>query len=116
MCCCAVLCCVVSLAINTNHTPGAGKSTLMDILAGRKSLGHLTGQVLVNKQRRRKEQFRKVTAYVPQVRCLFCVLCVSFEWGCGVVLPSNHVCVCVLFGCVCGWRWWRSCNCSCSCI
>jgi ABC-type multidrug transport system ATPase subunit len=50
---------------------GAGKSTLMDILAGRKSVGELRGTVLVNKQRQRKEHFRKRTAYVPQVcrRC-----------------------------------------------
>jgi len=46
---------------------GAGKSTLMDILAGRKSVGNLTGQVLVNKHKRNNEQFRKLTAYVPQV-------------------------------------------------
>lgn len=53
--------------------PGAGKSTLMDILAGRKSVGELKGLVLVNKQRQHKETFRKRTAYVPQVR--------AEEWG-----------------------------------
>jgi ABC-type multidrug transport system ATPase subunit len=51
---------------------GAGKSTLMDILAGRKSVGELKGLVLVNKQRQRKETFRKRTAYVPQVCCVSC--------------------------------------------
>lgn len=45
---------------------GAGKSTLMDILAGRKSVGLLSGQVLVNGQPRGREFVRK-TAYVPQV-------------------------------------------------
>jgi ABC-type multidrug transport system ATPase subunit len=51
---------------------GAGKSTLMDILAGRKSVGELKGVVLVNKQRQRKETFRKRTAYVPQVGRVVC--------------------------------------------
>jgi ABC-type cobalamin/Fe3+-siderophores transport system ATPase subunit len=54
--------------------PGAGKSTLMDILAGRKSVGELKGLVLVNKQRQHKETFRKRTAYVPQVRVEECSL------------------------------------------
>eukprot|EP00882_Tetradesmus_deserticola_P021972 GHRQ01023833.1.p2 GENE.GHRQ01023833.1~~GHRQ01023833.1.p2 ORF type:complete len:118 (-),score=39.96 GHRQ01023833.1:895-1248(-) len=46
---------------------GAGKSTLMDILAGRKSVGNLTGSVLVNGRPRRKDEFARQTAYVPQV-------------------------------------------------
>jgi ABC-type bacteriocin/lantibiotic exporter with double-glycine peptidase domain len=47
---------------------GAGKSTLMDILAGRKSVGNLTGSVLVNGMPRKKDEFARKTAYVPQVR------------------------------------------------
>ena len=46
---------------------GAGKSTFMDILAMRKSVGHLTGQLLLNGQPATKNFIRK-TAYVPQVR------------------------------------------------
>lgn len=46
---------------------GAGKSTLMDILAGRKSVGNLTGAVLVNARPRKKAEFARKTAYVPQV-------------------------------------------------
>ncbi|WIA12817.1 hypothetical protein OEZ85_006447 [Tetradesmus obliquus] len=45
---------------------GAGKSTLMDILAGRKSVGNLTGSVLVNGLPRKKDEFARKTAYVPQ--------------------------------------------------
>ncbi|KAF8067234.1 ctr9 [Scenedesmus sp. PABB004] len=45
---------------------GAGKSTLMDILAGRKSVGTLTGAVLVNGAPRRQQDFARKTAYVPQ--------------------------------------------------
>ena len=44
---------------------GAGKSTLMDILAMRKSLGNLTGTLLVN-GRRASRRFVRMTAYVPQ--------------------------------------------------
>jgi ABC-type uncharacterized transport system ATPase subunit len=47
---------------------GAGKSTLMDILAGRKSVGHLTGEVLVNGAPQHKKTFTRQTAYIPQVR------------------------------------------------
>ena len=45
---------------------GAGKSTLMDILAMRKSVGELTGQLLLNGQPATRSFIRK-TAYVPQV-------------------------------------------------
>ena len=48
---------------------GAGKSTLMDILAGRKTMGNLSGTILVNDRPRRKSD-KHHTAYVPQVRRL----------------------------------------------
>jgi ABC-type multidrug transport system ATPase subunit len=44
---------------------GAGKSTFMDILALRKSVGTLSGRLLVNGARATK-RFIKQTAYVPQ--------------------------------------------------
>ncbi|KAI8468849.1 MAG: P-loop containing nucleoside triphosphate hydrolase protein [Monoraphidium minutum] len=44
---------------------GAGKSTFMDILAMRKSIGTLSGRLLVNGSRASK-RFIKKTAYVPQ--------------------------------------------------
>lgn len=46
---------------------GAGKSTLMDILAQRKSMGNLSGFLLVNGQPATSAFIRKTT-YVPQVR------------------------------------------------
>jgi len=46
---------------------GAGKSTLMDILAQRKSMGNLSGFLLVDGQPATSSFIRK-TAYVPQVR------------------------------------------------
>jgi energy-coupling factor transporter ATP-binding protein EcfA2 len=45
---------------------GAGKSTLMDILAQRKSMGNLSGFLLVN-GRPATSSFIRKTAYVPQV-------------------------------------------------
>eukprot|EP00878_Enallax_costatus_P020993 GHUV01022209.1.p1 GENE.GHUV01022209.1~~GHUV01022209.1.p1 ORF type:complete len:299 (-),score=59.91 GHUV01022209.1:26-922(-) len=56
---------------------GAGKSTLMDILAGRKSVGNLTGAVLVNSRPRKKAEFARKTAYVPQVYTPVCVYLVQ---------------------------------------
>jgi ABC-type multidrug transport system ATPase subunit len=46
---------------------GAGKSTLMDILAQRKTVGYLSGFLLVNGDPATK-RFVRNTAYVPQVR------------------------------------------------
>eukprot|EP01105_Mastigella_eilhardi_P027113 TRINITY_DN8200_c0_g1_i5.p1 TRINITY_DN8200_c0_g1~~TRINITY_DN8200_c0_g1_i5.p1 ORF type:complete len:989 (-),score=213.88 TRINITY_DN8200_c0_g1_i5:94-3060(-) len=44
---------------------GSGKTTLLDILAGRKNTGKVSGEVLVNGQRRGKD-FRRVSGYVTQ--------------------------------------------------
>jgi ABC-type multidrug transport system ATPase subunit len=46
---------------------GAGKSTLMDILAQRKTVGYLSGFLLVNGLPA-NDKFVRKTAYVPQVR------------------------------------------------
>lgn len=48
---------------------GAGKSTLMDILAQRKTVGYLSGFLLVNGQPA-NDTFVRKTAYVPQVCAL----------------------------------------------
>ncbi|KAG2499204.1 hypothetical protein HYH03_002785 [Edaphochlamys debaryana] len=45
---------------------GAGKSTLLDVLAARKSVGSLTGQVLVDGRPRVDAAFVHRSAYVPQ--------------------------------------------------
>jgi hypothetical protein len=50
---------------------GAGKSTLMDIMAQRKSMGNLSGYLLVDGQPATSSFIRK-TAYVPQVRLAVC--------------------------------------------
>jgi ABC-type multidrug transport system ATPase subunit len=46
---------------------GAGKTTLMDVLAGRKTTGSITGEILVNGRPKVQQTFSRVTGYVEQV-------------------------------------------------
>lgn len=55
---------------------GSGKSTLLDMLAGRKRVGALTGQVLVNGVPRGPE-FYQMVAYVPQGERCICLFFLS---------------------------------------
>jgi ABC-type multidrug transport system ATPase subunit len=64
---------------------GAGKSTLMDILAMRKSVGQLTGQLLLNGHPATRSFIRK-TAYVPQVGDDSTGLTPTYQW---VLQPSS---------------------------
>lgn len=59
---------------------GSGKSTLLDMLAARKTLGRLTGSVLVN-GKPRGPGFRHVSSYVPQARAILQDCCKSAHWG-----------------------------------
>jgi hypothetical protein len=76
---------------------GAGKSTLMDILAQRKTVGYLSGFLLVNGQPA-NERFVRKTAYVPQVRALPQVhaqqrACFSTRWQAPLsCMPCSAVC------------------------
>lgn len=45
---------------------GAGKTTLMDVLALRKNSGEITGDVRLNGHRQEEESFRRCTGYVEQ--------------------------------------------------
>lgn len=47
---------------------GAGKTTLMDVLAGRKTTGNVCGQMLVNGHVKLSKTFARVVGYVEQVR------------------------------------------------
>jgi hypothetical protein len=81
---------------------GAGKSTLMDILALRKSVGSISGRLLVNGQPASKAFIRK-TAYVPQVEgqcAVCCVLCAVCCVLCAVCCVQWAVC-CVLCAVCC---------------
>jgi len=46
---------------------GAGKTTLMDVLAGRKTAGRMEGQQLVNGHPKRQSVFARVMGYVEQL-------------------------------------------------
>lgn len=45
---------------------GAGKTTLMDVIAMRKSSGVVIGEILVNGFQQEKDTFRRVSGYVEQ--------------------------------------------------
>lgn len=45
---------------------GAGKTTLLDVLAGRKTSGHITGDIFVNGYRINYQSFGRVVGYVEQ--------------------------------------------------
>ena len=47
---------------------GAGKTTLMDVLALRKSSGKIEGEVRLNGHLQEEKSFRRCTGYVEQVR------------------------------------------------
>lgn len=55
---------------------GAGKTSLLDTLAGRKTVGVLHGQILVNGVPR-AEDWRRISAYCMQVRAAAMMLCSS---------------------------------------
>ena len=46
--------------------PGAGKTTLMDVIAGRKTVGRITGSILVNGQPKEQRSWARVCGYVEQ--------------------------------------------------
>ena len=47
---------------------GAGKTTLMDVLAGRKTQGITQGELLVNGHSKQQETWARVVGYVEQAR------------------------------------------------
>ena len=52
---------------------GAGKTTLMDVIAGRKTQGEITGDILVNGHPKDQATWSRVMGYVEQV--LACAPC-----------------------------------------
>ena len=63
---------------------GAGKTTLMDVLAGRKTGGVASGEVHVNGFPKNQRTFARVMGYVEQVGCaaaaVSSVQCVGGVW------------------------------------
>ncbi|XP_021803331.1 ABC transporter G family member 10-like, partial [Prunus avium] len=56
---------------------GAGKTNLLEILAGMIPLNNIVGQVLVNKQPMNAQYFRRISGYVTQDEALFLLLTVK---------------------------------------
>ncbi len=54
---------------------GAGKTTLMDVLALRKAGGEIGGEVRLNGHLQEANSFRRCTGYVEQVREICSILC-----------------------------------------
>lgn len=46
---------------------GAGKTTLMDVIAGRKTIGRVTGDIYVNGQPKNQKAWARVSGYVEQM-------------------------------------------------
>uniref|UniRef100_A0A8C4XBV2 ATP-binding cassette sub-family G member 4-like n=1 Tax=Erpetoichthys calabaricus TaxID=27687 RepID=A0A8C4XBV2_ERPCA len=70
---------------------GAGKSTLMDILAGMRKKG-VEGQILVNGQQQKRRTFKKLSCYISQFHSLYPNL---------TVLESMMVKDCAFILCAC---------------
>lgn len=56
---------------------GCGKTTLLDILAGRRIGGGISGDILVNGAQRDLHSFRQISAYVMQDDLLYSFLTVK---------------------------------------
>ncbi|KAJ3103626.1 hypothetical protein HDU97_009965 [Phlyctochytrium planicorne] len=71
---------------------GAGKSTFLNVLAGRIGKGTLTGAITVNGKPRQKATWRKVSAYVEQLEVMFKNLTVTetLQYGAQFRLPSTY--------------------------
>ncbi|KAJ3101116.1 hypothetical protein HDU97_001641 [Phlyctochytrium planicorne] len=71
---------------------GAGKSTFLNVLAGRIGKGTLTGSITVNGKPRQRATWRKVSAYVEQLEVMFKNLTVTetLQYGAQFRLPSTY--------------------------
>jgi ABC-type multidrug transport system ATPase subunit len=67
---------LATLAANLEMLPISGKSTLLDVIAGRLDSKYLTGSICANDQEVNKRQFRRETGYVMQSDALFPLLTV----------------------------------------
>lgn len=70
---------------------GAGKTTLMDVLAGRKTGGKITGDIRVNGHPKESNTFSRVSAYVEQEDSHMgeCTVMEALEFSAALRLPSD---------------------------
>jgi len=62
---------------------GAGKTTLMDVIAGRKTQGEITGNILVNGHPKDQATWSRVMGYVEQVLLTLSLyrVCITAFWS-----------------------------------
>ena len=70
---------------------GAGKTTLMDVMAGRKTVGSARGDILVNGKAKVQHEFIKFTGYVEQfgVHAPASTIVESLQFSADLRLPSS---------------------------
>jgi len=70
---------------------GAGKTTLMDVIAGRKTSGTIKGQILVNGQELDPQTYQKLIGYVEQndLHMPFSTVAEALEFSAALRLPSS---------------------------
>ncbi|KAH9254741.1 hypothetical protein BASA81_007292 [Batrachochytrium salamandrivorans] len=70
---------------------GAGKTTLMDVVAGRKTVGYAKGSIMVNGKPKIQSEFTKYTGYVEQFGCHANAATVeeSLEFSAALRLPNS---------------------------
>lgn len=70
---------------------GAGKTTLMDVLAGRKTGGKISGDIRVNGYTKQNDTFARVSAYVEQEdsHLAQCTVAEALEFSASLRLPNT---------------------------
>jgi ABC-type multidrug transport system ATPase subunit/ABC-type multidrug transport system permease subunit len=70
---------------------GAGKTTLMDVIAGRKTTGVITGEILVNGRPKKTHSFNRLAGYVEQQDIHFGLATVreALEFSATIRLPAS---------------------------
>ncbi|KAL2652756.1 hypothetical protein R1flu_020884 [Riccia fluitans] len=70
---------------------GAGKTTLLDVLAGRKTVGRITGEILINGYPKVPDTFARISGYVEQndIHTPFITVKESLDFSANLRLPSK---------------------------
>ncbi|CAI5462083.1 unnamed protein product, partial [Closterium sp. Yama58-4] len=70
---------------------GAGKTTLLDVLAGRKTIGRIRGDILVNSFPKVQDTFARISGYVEQsdIHTPFITIRESLQFSAALRLPST---------------------------
>jgi ABC-type multidrug transport system ATPase subunit len=58
---------------------GAGKTTCLDILAGKTKRGIVSGDLLINGKVPTREQFKRISGYVDQEVCIIIIIIIKLD-------------------------------------